>query len=162
MSLSVGDRLPEATFKTPTADGPKAVTTADVFAGKKVVLFAVPGAFTPTCSDAHLPGFQVRAPEILAAGADAIACLAVNDVFVLGAWAKARTIGPEITLLGDGNGDFVRAAGLELNLSGFGMGVRSSRFAAIIDDGVVMLLNVEPGGEVGVSSAETVLAALKG
>ncbi|MEM9291563.1 MAG: peroxiredoxin [Acidobacteriota bacterium] len=160
MSLSVGDRLPEATFKTPTAEGPKPLTTAEVFGGKKVALFAVPGAFTPTCSDAHLPGFQVRAQEILDKGVDRIACVAVNDFFVLGAWAKARNIGPEITLLADGNGDFTRAAGLELDLSGFGMGKRSSRYAAIVNDGVVEYIGVEPGGDVTVSSAESVLAQL--
>ncbi|MEM7586557.1 MAG: peroxiredoxin [Acidobacteriota bacterium] len=160
MAIQVGDRLPDVTFKSLTSAGIQNHTTADVFGGKKVVLFAVPGAFTPTCSDTHLPGFQVSSDKILAKGVDTIACVAVNDVFVLDAWGKARNIGDDITLLSDGNGDFANAADLTLDLGAIGLGTRSKRFAMIVDDGVVSYLGVEPGKDVGVSSADAVLAAL--
>lgn len=160
MAINTGDKIPAATFKIPTADGPREATTGEVFDGKKVVLFAVPGAFTPTCSDAHLPGFIVRSDEILAKGVDTIACTSVNDVFVMGAWAKAHNLGEGFQMLADGNGDFAKATGLELDLGHFGMGMRSKRYAMIVDNGVVTYLGVEPGGEVGVSGAEAVLAEL--
>ena len=160
MAIQVGDPIPSARLKTPTADGIEEVSTDDFFAGKQGVLFAVPGAFTPTCSDTHLPGFVVRGPEILAKGVDAIACLAVNDVFVMGAWAKARNVDASIAMLADGNGELTRAMGLELDLSHVGLGVRSRRYAALVEDGVIKVLNVEPGAAVGVSSADTILAAL--
>ncbi len=160
MAIQVGDRLPDVTFKSLTAEGLQDHTTADFFGGKKVVLFAVPGAFTPTCSDTHLPGFQVVSDKILASGVDTIACVAVNDAFVLDAWAKARNIGDDITMLSDGNGAFADATGLDLDLSALAFGKRSKRYAMIVDDGVVQYLGVEPGKDVGVSSADAVLAAL--
>ena len=160
MPIAIGDRLPAATFKSPTGDGIQEVSTDDIFSGKKVVLFAVPGAFTPTCNDTHLPGYLMRHDEIKARGVDAIVCTAVNDAFVLGAWAQAAGAGDKIPMLADGNGDFARAMGLELDLSGFGMGQRSSRYSALVEDGVVKSVNVEPGGEVGVSGAEHMLGSL--
>lgn len=160
MPVQVGDKIPSAKFRTRTADGVKEITSDELFAGKKVVLFAVPGAFTPTCSDAHLPSFIVRGPEIKAKGVDTIACVAVNDHFVMAAWGKVRGVGDDILMLADGNGDFAAAMGLVLDLSHIGLGKRSRRYAAIVDDGVVKLLNVEPGPAVGVSSAEAVLASL--
>lgn len=159
--VKVGDKLPEATFISPGADGPKPMTTADVFAGKKVALFAVPGAFTPTCSARHLPSFRDKAAELKAAGVDRIACTAVNDGFVMGAWAKDQNVGEDIIMLADGNGDFARAVGLELDGSKFGMGKRSLRYSMIVNDGVVEKLNVEEGGEYKVSSAEYLLGQLK-
>jgi peroxiredoxin len=142
MTIKVGDRLPDAKFTVMGPDGPKPVYTAEVFKGKKVVLFAVPGAFTPTCSEAHLPGFVGNADGILAKGVVTIACTAVNDVFVLSAWSKARGAG-KILMLADGNGDFAKMLGLEIDLSGFGLGTRSKRYAMIVDDGVVKYLAVE-------------------
>ncbi len=160
MSIQVGDRVPDGKFKKLTADGMKDVSSAELFGGKKVVLFAVPGAFTPTCSDVHLPGFIDRAGELKAKGADTVACVAVNDAFVLAAWRKQRSIPDAVELLADGNGAFTKALGLELDASAFGMGTRSRRYAAVIADGVVQYLGVEPGREVGVSSADAVLEAL--
>jgi peroxiredoxin len=142
MTIKVGDRLPEAKFTVMGPDGPKPMTTGEVFGGKKVVLFAVPGAFTPTCSEAHLPGFVGNADEILAKGVATIACTAVNDVFVLGAWSKARGA-EKILMLADGSADFAKAIGLEIDLAGFGLGMRSKRYAMIVDDGVVTYLAVE-------------------
>ena len=160
MTIMVGDPIPEASLQTPTPDGPKTVSTRELFTGNRVVLFAVPGAFTPTCSDAHLPSFLTRADEILSRGVDTIACLAVNDVFVVGAWGKDRGVGDRILMLADGNGELTRAMGLELDVSRFGMGVRSRRYAAVVDDGILRLLNVESGPGVGDSGADAVLAAL--
>ena len=160
MTLSVGDRLPEASFMTMTADGPTKLTTDDVFKGKTVALFAVPGAFTPTCSAKHLPGFVERADEIRAKGVDTIACLSVNDVFVMDAWAKDQKAGDDVVMLADGNGDFARATGLEMDGSGFGMGTRAQRFSMIVKDGVVSELNVEAPGEFKVSSADHILGQL--
>jgi len=160
MPIKVGDRLPNATFRVMTPDGPKPKTTDEVFKGKKVVLFAVPGAFTPTCSDHHLPGFVLRAEDIKAKGVDTIACIAVNDVFVMGAWGEAQGTGDDITMLADGNGEFAAEVGLTLDGSGFGLGTRSQRYAAIIDDGVVTELMVEPNPGLDVSSADSVLAKL--
>ncbi|MEA1943036.1 MAG: peroxiredoxin [Pseudomonadota bacterium] len=160
MTLSVGDRLPEASFMTMTADGPTKLTTDDVFKGKTVALFAVPGAFTPTCSAKHLPGFVEKADEIRAKGVDTIACLSVNDVFVMDAWAKDQKAGDDVVMLADGNGDFARATGLEMDGSGFGMGTRAQRFSMIVKDGVVSELNVEAPGEFKVSSADHILGQL--
>ena len=160
MTIKAGDRLPAATFKTTTADGRKDVTTDELFEGKKVVLFAVPGAFTPTCDAKHLPGYVELADKIKAKGVDTIACVSVNDVFVMGAWGKHANVGDKIVLLADGNGDFTRAVGLTLDAKGFGMGERSQRYALIAEDGVVTQLFVEAGGEFKVSAAEHVLAAL--
>jgi peroxiredoxin len=158
MTISVGDKLPNLTLKTNGPNGPTDIATADVFAGKKVVLFAVPGAFTPGCSNTHMPGFVVNADKILAKGVDRIACMAVNDAFVMDAWQKAQNA-DEILMLADGNGEFTKALGLELDASGFGMGGRSKRFALIAEDGVVKYLGVDAKG-VQESSAETVLAQL--
>ncbi len=160
MTIKVGDTLPEATFMTMTADGPAPVTTDDVFKGKKVALFAVPGAFTPTCSARHLPGFKDQADALKAKGVDVIACVSVNDVFVMGAWGKSQEVGDAVTMLADRNGAFTTALGLELDGSKFGMGKRSQRYSMVVDDGVVETLNVEEGGDFKVSSADYMLAQL--
>jgi glutaredoxin/glutathione-dependent peroxiredoxin len=160
MSIKAGDRMPSGTFKTNTADGRRDVTTDELFKGKKVVLFAVPGAFTPTCDAKHLPGFVQLAEQFKAKGIDTIACFAVNDVFVMGAWGKHANVGDKVLLLADGNGDYARALGLTLDGRGFGMGERSQRFAIIVEDGIAKQVFVEAGGEFKVSSAEHVLAAL--
>jgi glutaredoxin/glutathione-dependent peroxiredoxin len=146
MTIKVGDRLPEATFTTPTEDGPKPVTTAEVFGGKTVALFAVPGAFTPTCDAKHLPGFIDKAAAFKAKGVDAIACVSVNDVFVMKAWAKASPGAEAVLFLADGNADFTSKIGLELDASKFDMGKRSQRYSMLVVDGVVKQLNVEQGG----------------
>jgi len=160
MTINVGDKVPEATFTTFGPDGPKPVTTAELFAGKTVGLFAVPGAFTPTCSAKHLPSFKEKAAELKAKGVDTIACVSVNDVFVMKAWGKDQGVGDDILMLADGNGDFTRKVGLEMDGSKFGMGARSQRYSMIVKDGVVTSLNVEQGGEYRVSSAEYMLAQL--
>lgn len=160
MAVQANDRIPEATFKVMGPNGMEDLSTTDLCAGKKVVLFAVPGALTPTCSEVHMPGFIDLESQIRAKGVDTIACVAVNDAFVMREWRKLRSIPEEILLLSDGNGDFTRAMGLELDASRFGMGTRSRRYAAIVDDGVIKTLNVEPAGEVGVSSAQAILEAL--
>ena len=161
MTIKVGDRLPDAVFSKMTADGPRPVSTQDVFGGKTVALFAVPGAFTPTCSARHLPGFRDKAEELKGKGVDAIACVSVNDAFVMGAWADSQGIGKQdILMLGDGNGDFTRQLGLSMDAKGFGMGERSQRYSMIVKDGVVSQLNVEQPGEFRVSSAEHLLAQL--
>lgn len=159
MSISVGDTIPSGTLQIMGDAGPTPVTTDEIFFGKKVVLFAVPGAFTPGCSMTHLPGYVVNADKIKEAGVDTIACLSVNDAFVMGAWGKAQNA-DHIMMLADGNGDYTKALGLELDGRGFGMGMRSQRFAMIVDDGIVTTLNVEEGPGVDVSSAETIMAAL--
>ncbi len=160
MAIKIGDRLPEGTFMTVGANGsPEPVTTADVFGGKTVALFAVPGAFTPTCDARHLPGFRDHAADLKAKGIDAIACTSVNDVFVMKAWAKASEA-DGIQMLADGNGDFAKALGLELDGSKFGMGQRSQRYAMVVKDGVVERLDVEQGGAFEVSSADYMLAHL--
>lgn len=159
MSISVGDEIPALTLQTTGENGPAPITTDQIFAGKKVVLFAVPGAFTPGCSMTHLPGYVVNADKIKAAGVDIIACLSVNDAFVMDAWGKAQNA-EHIMMLADGNGEFTEALGLELDGRGFGMGTRSQRYAMIVDDGKVSVLNVEPAGGIDVSSAETIMAAL--
>jgi peroxiredoxin len=160
MTIKVGDTLPEATFMTMTADGPAPVTTDDVFKGKKVALFAVPGAFTPTCSARHLPGFKDHAGDLKAKGVDTIACVSVNDVFVMGAWGKSQEVGDAVKMLADGNGAFTTALGLELDGSKFGMGKRSQRYSMVVNDGVVETLNIEEGGDFKVSSADYMLAQL--
>jgi peroxiredoxin len=157
MTIKVGDKLPQAKFMTFTADGPAPLSTDDVFKGKTVALFAVPGAFTPTCSAKHLPGFKQHAAELKAKGVDTIACVSVNDVFVMNAWAKDQGIEGEILMLADGGADFARAIGLEMDGSRFGMGQRSQRYSLIAKDGVVEQLNVEEGGEFRVSSADYLL-----
>ena len=159
MSIKVGDLIPEATLSVMTDAGPAPLTTEELFGGRKVVLFAVPGAFTPTCSAKHLPGFIEQADAILARGVDAIACMAVNDVFVMNAWGKAAGA-DRIRMVADGNGEFTRALGLELDATAFGMGRRSQRFALIADDGRVTDLFVEQPGEFRVSSADYVLSKL--
>ena len=160
MTLKVGDTLPAATFTTMTADGPAPITTQELCAGKRVALFAVPGAFTPTFSAKHLPSFKKRAQDFSDQGFDNIACLAVNDVFVMDAWGKEQGVTSEMQMLADGNGAFTKAIGLELDASGFGMGVRSQRYAMVVNDGVVEALHVEEGGEFRVSSADFVLENL--
>ena len=159
MSIQQGDRLPEATLHTMRDGRPTAVTTSELFSGKKVVMFAVPGAFTPTCSEAHLPGYVVQADAIKAKGIDDIICVAVNDAFVMGAWGKAGNA-DALTMVGDGNGDFTKAIGLEMDGSGFGLGTRSQRYAMVIEDGVVNTLAVDAGGLLDVSSAESILKNL--
>jgi peroxiredoxin len=159
MTIAVGDKLPDVKVVKATAEGPEAVQTSDYFAGKKVVLFSVPGAFTPTCSAKHLPGFVEKAGDLEAKGVDEIVCTAVNDAFVMKAWGAA-TGSPEVTMLADGNGDLVKALGLTMDGTGFGMGVRGQRFAAVINDGVVEQLHVEAPGDFKVSSAEYVLEHL--
>jgi peroxiredoxin len=159
MSIQVGDRLPEVPITIATADGPKPATTTDFFKGKRVALFAVPGAFTPTCSARHLPSYVDKAGELKSQGIDEIACISVNDPFVMGAWGKADG-SEDITMLADGNGDFANAVGLVMDGSKFGMGRRSQRYSMIIDDGVVEKLNVEAPGEYRASSAEYMLDQL--
>jgi len=161
MTIKVGEKLPSVTLKRATPEGKiEDATTDDLFGGKKVVLFALPGAFTPTCSAQHLPGFIERAAEIRKKGVDLIACLSVNDAFVMGAWGKDRSAGDQVALLADGNGEFTRAVGLELDGTRFGMGKRSQRYAMIVEDGVVKHLAVEAPGKFEVSKAEAVLGAL--
>ena len=160
MSIKTGDPIPEASFKQMTQNGIVDISTRELFEGKKVVLFAVPGAMTPTCSEVHMPGFIENLEAIKSGNVDTVACLAVNDVFVINEWRKARSIPDDIVLLSDGNGEFTSKIGLELDASRFGMGTRSKRYAAIIDDGVVTYLGVEPAGEVGVSGAEAVIEQL--
>jgi peroxiredoxin len=160
MTIKVGDQIPAMKLMTPTPDGPKEMSTDDIFKGKKVVLFAVPGAFTPTCSAKHLPGFVERAEEIRAKGVDTIACMAVNDAFVMGAWARDQGVDSRVLMLADGSGAFTKALGLELDLVGRGLGVRSQRFALVADNGRVTHLAVEPPGGFDVSRAEAVLAVL--
>lgn len=158
MTIAVGDKAPAGAFKVLTGEGPKEVTTDELYSGKKVVLFAVPGAFTPTCSMAHLPGFVVHYDDIKAKGVDTVACMSVNDMFVMKAWGEASNA-ENLLMLADGNGDYAAALGLELDATGFGMGKRSKRFAIIVDNGVVSYLGVDTK-ELKDSSAEAVLAAL--
>ncbi|MGZ5936899.1 MAG: redoxin family protein [Rhizomicrobium sp.] len=160
MTIKVGDKIPSATLMQMKDGGPKPVKTDDLFAGKKVVVFALPGAFTPTCSAKHLPGFVQNADALKAKGVDAIACVSVNDAFVMGAWGDQQKVGDKVMMLADGNGDLTKALGLEMDGSRFGMGKRSQRFAMIVDNGVVKQLNVEEPGAFAVSSAEHVLTQL--
>ena len=158
--IKVGDKLPAMKLMKPTPDGPQEIDTGALFAGKTVVLFAVPGAFTPTCSARHLPGFLDQYDALLEKGVEAVICLAVNDVFVMGAWAASQNGGGKITFLADGSGLFTRALGLELDLTARGLGVRSQRFALVAKDGVVTHLAVEQAGGFDVSRAEAILEAL--
>ena len=160
MGLKVGDKLPQVNFTTLTEDGPVALSTNELCAGKTVAIFAVPGAFTPTCSAQHLPNFQDRLEALKAKGVDKVACTSVNDVFVMGAWADAQNVGDSIIMLADGNGEFAQATDLTLDASGFGMGLRSKRYAMIVKDGTVTQLNVEQGGEYTISSADKLLEDL--
>lgn len=159
MSIQTGDKIPSCTLKTMGEQGPTDITTDEIFSGKKVVLFAVPGAFTPGCSMTHLPGYVVNADKIKAKGVDTIACMAVNDAFVMGAWGKEQNA-EELLMLADGNGEFTSLLGLELDGTGFGLGKRSQRFAMIVEDGTVTHLNVEPGAGIEVSSAEKIMELL--
>jgi len=160
MTIKQGDKMPAGTFKTMTKDGPQNLTTDQLFAGKKVVLFSVPGAFTPTCDAKHLPGFLQHAAALKGKGVDTIACMAVNDVFVMNAWGKASNVGDSVLMLADGNAAYAKALGLELDASGFGMGIRGQRFAIVVDNGVASKVLVEGPGEFKVSSAEHVLSVL--
>ena len=160
MTIQVGDTLPSINLTTMTSEGPKPVSMTELSAGKKVVLFAVPGAFTPTCSVQHLPGFLEKNNDLKEKGVDIIACVSVNDPFVMSAWGADRQVGEDVLMLSDGNGEFTAAIGLEMDGSGFGLGTRSQRYAMVIDDGVVSALNVESGPGLDVSSAETILAQL--
>ena len=159
MALAIGDQIPQVTLKTMGEKGPEDLNMGELCSGKKVVLFAVPGAFTPTCSAAHLPGYVVNSDKIKAQGVDAIVCLSVNDAFVMNAWSQGQNA-EEIIMAADGNGEFTKAMGLEMDGSGFGLGPRSSRYSLIAEDGRITVLNLEKGGAFEVSSAEAVLAAL--
>ncbi|MEC7369193.1 MAG: peroxiredoxin [Pseudomonadota bacterium] len=159
MALAIGDQIPQVTLKTMGEKGPEDLNMGELCSGKKVVLFAVPGAFTPTCSAAHLPGYVVNSDKIKAQGVDAIVCLSVNDAFVMNAWSQGQNA-EEIIMAADGNGEFTKAMGLEMDGSGFGLGTRSSRYSLIAEDGRITVLNLEKGGAFEVSSAEAVLAAL--
>lgn len=160
MTIAVGDKLPDATLTEMTADGPKPRTTGEIFGGRKVALFSVPGAFTPTCSAKHLPGFIEQADAIKSKGVDEIVCLAVNDAFVMGAWGKAHNAGGKVSMLADGNCDFSKALGLEMDGTAYGMGMRGQRFSMIIEDGEVKVLNLEGPGEFRLSSADHMLTQL--
>jgi len=160
MTIKVGDTIPSMKLMMATPEGPKETSTDDVFKGKKVVLFAVPGAFTPTCSAKHLPGFVQNAEAIKAKGVDTVACIAVNDPFVMGAWGKEQGCADKVTMLADGSGHFAKALGLELDISARGMGVRSQRYALVAENGKVTHLGVEAPGGFDVSRAESILAAL--
>jgi glutaredoxin/glutathione-dependent peroxiredoxin len=156
MSIKVGDALPEGTFTRMTASGPAPISSRELFEGKKVIVFGVPGAFTPTCSKQHLPGYLANYDALKAKGVDTIACLAVNDVFVMDAWARASDVGDRVLMLADGNAAYTCALGLEFDLSGFGMGTRSKRFSLVAENGIVTQLNVEAGPGVSVSGADAI------
>ena len=160
MTIKVGDKLPNITLSTMAEEGPKPISVEELCAGKKVVLFAVPGAFTPTCSNQHLPGFVSNSAALKEKGVDLVACISVNDPFVMAAWSKDRDAAEDVLMLADGNAEFTSAIGLEMDVSGFGMGMRSQRYSMVIDNGVVSSLNVESGPVLDVSSAETILEAL--
>ena len=160
MTITVGDKIPSATLKTMGAQGPEDVTTDDLFKGKKVALFALPGAFTPTCSAKHLPGYVANAEALKAKGVDAVVCLSVNDAFVMDAWGKDQNVGGKVQMLADGNADLTRQLGLEMDGSGYGMGVRSKRYSMVVEDGAVKILNEEPPGAFEISSAEAMLKQL--
>ena len=160
MTIAVGEQMPQVNFTTMTEEGPQPVTPSELFAGKKVALFSVPGAFTPTCSLKHLPGFVQQCETLLEKGIDTVCCMSVNDVFVMDAWGKSQGADGKVLMLADGNGEFTKAIGLELDASGFGMGLRSQRFSLVANDGDVEILNVESGGEFRVSTAEYMLEQL--
>ncbi len=159
MTIKVGDKMPSGTMHTMTADGPQAVTTDELFGGKKVALFSVPGAFTPTCSAQHLPSFVNHAGDLTSKGVDTIACMAVNDAFVMGAWGNDQHAEGKVMMLADGSAAYTKALGLELDLDGYGMGLRGKRFSMVVDDGVVTQLNIDEDGY-GSTSAETMLEQL--
>ena len=160
MTIKVGDKIPSATLYRMGENGPEAVTTDDLCSGKKVVLFGLPGAFTPTCSAKHVPGFLQNADALAAKGVDTIACVSVNDAFVMGAWAKDQGTGGKVEMLGDGSAELTKAMGIELDLTERGLGVRSRRFSMLLDNGVVTQLNLEEGGALEISGAETILGQL--
>ena len=161
MAIKIGDKVPAGTFGVMKSEGPGSISTDELFKGKTVVLFSVPGAFTPTCSKTHLPSFVQNAPALKAKGVDAIACLAVNDVFVMDAWGKGLGADGKVIMLADGNAAYTKALGLELDASGFGMGIRGQRFAMVVKDGVVQKLNVEPSaGQCTISGGESILSGL--
>src|SRR3954463_5330525 len=160
MTIQVGDRLPDVPLAIGTAEGPQPTTSGEYFAGKRVALFAVPGAFTPTCSQRHLPSYVDKASDLKTKGVDTIACVAVNDAFVMGAWGKSQNCGDNIMMLADGSGDFTRAIGLELDARRAGLGMRSQRYSMLVDDGVVKKLHVEAPGKFEVSDADSMLRAL--
>jgi peroxiredoxin len=160
MAVAVGDKIPDVEIRTMGEEGPVAIRTGDILGKGKVVLFAVPGAFTPGCSRIHLPGFVQQAQEVTDKGVDTIACISVNDAFVMDAWGKDQGVGDSIVMLADGNGEFVKAMGLEMDGAGAGLGTRSQRYAAIIDNGVITSLDVEPGRTIDVSSCSAVLSRL--
>jgi len=158
MSIRIGDAMPEGTLTQMTADGAAPVNTAELFRGKRVALFAVPGAFTPTCSQQHLPGFVANADALKSKGIDTIACMAVNDAFVMGAWGEDQNVGDKVMMLADGNGEYTRALGLELDLTGHGLGLRSARFSMIVENGSVTALNIDEGGGLEISDADTLIS----
>ena len=160
MTINVGDKVPTMKLKHMTANGPAEISTDEIFGGKKVVLFSVPGAFTPTCSAKHLPGYVEKAGALKSKGVDTVACLAVNDAFVMGAWGKAQNVGDNVLMLADGSATFSKALGLELDLVAMGLGVRGKRFSMMVENGVVKKLNIEAPGEFKISDAETMLAQL--
>ena len=160
MTIKVGDKLPNVTLSTMTEEGPKPVSVEELCAGKKVVLFAVPGAFTPTCSNQHLPGFVSNSAVLKEKGVDVVACISVNDPFVMAAWGKDRNVAEDMLMLADGNAEFTSALGLEMDVSGFGMGIRSQRYAMIVDNGVVSHVAIEPPGGIVETAAEKILELL--
>ena len=160
MAIETGEQMPEGVFSIMTDSGPGALSSAELFDGKKVVLVSVPGAFTPTCSAKHLPGFVQHAADLAAKGVDTVAFISVNDVFVMDAWGKDQSVGDSVVMLADGNGEYARALGLEMDGTAFGMGMRSQRFAIVVDDGVATHVAVEAPGQFDVSKAESVLANL--
>lgn len=160
MTISIGEKMPSGAFGVMTDTGPGSISSEELFAGKKVILVSVPGAFTPTCSLNHLPGYVDQADQLTAKGVDTVACMAVNDVFVMDAWGKDRGVGEKVKMLADGNGEYSRALGLELDATGFGMGMRGQRFAIVVDDGVATHVAIEEPGQFEVSKAEAILASL--
>ena len=160
MPISVGDKIPSVRLKTLTGDSPKDISTDELFSGKKVVLFALPGAFTPTCSASHLPGYVVKSDDLFAKGVDRIVCLSVNDAFVMGAWGREHNAEDRVLMIADGNAEFTKALGLEVDLTAGGMGIRSQRYAMVVEDGVVTLINVEAPRQFEISDAETILNSL--
>lgn len=160
MTIKSGEPMPDGTFMTMSTDGPKKLSTGELFGGKTVVLFSVPGAFTPTCDAKHLPGYVELADDIAAKGVDTIACMAVNDVFVMNAWGKSSGVGKKVLMLADGNADYAKALGLELDAKGYGMGLRGQRFAIIVKNGIATQVDVEAPGEFKVSAADYVLKQL--
>lgn len=160
MTIKIGDTIPDVTLQQMQEKGVTNINTGDLFKGKKVALFALPGAYTPTCSASHLPGYVVKSDELFAKGIDSIICLSVNDAFVMGAWGKEHNADDRVQMIADGSGDFTRAIGLELDLTKNGMGMRSQRYAMVVNDGVVETLNIEAAGKFEVSDADTILASL--